>query len=71
MNRKDDPSRRTGTERTRSTDTVGTITAELIDDLAAFKAELTLLVADDAEHAAKHALLNRVAALQGRSICWP
>lgn len=63
--RNDDDSRRTGNERTRSTDTVASITQEIIDDLAAMKDEIGTLIDDNAEHELKHALLSKVIALQG------
>ena len=56
---------RTGNERTRSTDTIFSVAQEIVDDLGAMKKEIGALLDDNAEHEVKHALLGRVAALQG------
>lgn len=53
------------TERTRSTDTVASITAEIVGDLTAMKDEIGTFLDDSTQHEIKHALANRVVALQG------
>ena len=56
---------RSPNERTRASDTVSSIAAEIVEDIAAMKDEIGTLLDDGAEHEIKHALLNRVTALQG------